>query len=266
MLMNGILAEVIADRYNLMLYTVPDGQWDGRKQIDPRVDGMILVLPAPDEPLIERCASAKFPCVAIVTDPCPDPVMTVNADDFRGGYLATKHLIDLGHSQIMILHGGDTVCTNAPRMQGYLAALAECGLHPTDDMVVEAGFDWRPAVDAMEAVLKRPRSQWPTAIFAINDLCASGAIRAIKAAGLRVPEDFAIVGFDDTWLSTTIQPPLTTVRMPIKEMGHLAARMLADEIEGNRPSARHPVFEVTLTVRQSCGSLKGAPLSSLSES
>jgi len=230
------------------------------------VDGMILALPAANEPLIERCAASKFPCVAIVTQPCPDPIMTVNADDFRGGYLATRHLIELGHTKIMILHGGDTVCTNAPRMAGYRAALEEAGLRAEDSMVVEAGFDWRPAVEAMEEVLQRPRSQWPTAIFAINDLCASGAIRAIKAEGLRVPEDFAIVGFDDTWLSTTIQPPLTTVRMPIKEMGQLAARMLADDIEGKPPTVRHPVFEVTLTVRQSCGSLQGAPLSSLSES
>ena len=258
MLMNGILAEVIADQYNLMLYTGRDAQWAGQGRIDPRVDGLIVALPVPNDPLLSRCLDTGFPCVFVVTHPLPAPVMTVNADDYRGGFLATRHLIELGHERIMILHGGDSVSTNRPRIQGYLAALKEVGISPSDSFIVEAGFDWRPAVDAMNSVLDRPRKEWPTAIFAINDLCASGAIQTIKERGLSVPEDFAVVGFDDTWLSTTVQPTLTTVRMPIREMGALAARMLANEIEGKSNTDRNPILDVSLTIRQSCGSPVGA--------
>lgn len=266
MVMNGILAEVIADQYNLMLYTAREGLWAGRHRIDPRIDGLILALPAPDDELLALCVESKFPCVSVVCGPCPDPVMTVNADDFTGGYIATKHLIDLGHQRIMMLKGEDTVSTNQPRIRGYLSALSENGVLFDDALLVQAGFDWRPAFSAMNSVLDRPRSEWPTAIFAVNDLCAAGAIQAIHARGLQVPEDFAIVGFDDTWLSTSIQPALTTVRMPIKEMGALAARMLANELEGKPISERHPVLDVSITIRQSCGSRQSAATPSFLES
>jgi LacI family transcriptional regulator len=254
MVMNGVFTEAIADSYNMMLYTVRDGFWAGSQRIDPRVDGLILALPATDDSLLKCCLDTKFPCVAIVTGEQPDPIMTVNADDFEGGLLATRHLLSLGHQRIMILHGGDTVSTNQPRLRGYKQALREAGLAPSDDLIVEAGFDWRPGFEAMNAVLDRPRAEWPTAIFTINDLCAAGAIKAIQARGLTVPQDFAIVGFDDTWFATTVQPMLTSVRMPIKEMGALAARMLAEEVAGRPPTERHAVLPVSLTIRNSCGS------------
>ena len=259
MLMNGVFTEAIQDSYNMMLYTVRDGFWAGKHKIDPRVDGLVLALPASDEPLLLRCRESSFPCVAIVCAPQPDPIMTVNADDFQGGLLATKHLLELGHKRIMMLHGGDLVSTNQPRLEGYHKAMQEAGMQVTPDLVVRAGFDWRPGFEAMTTVLERPQSEWPTAIFAVNDLCAAGAIRAIKAKGLSVPEDFAIVGFDDTWFSTTTQPMLTSVRMPIKEMGALAARMLASEVNGKPPTERHPVLPVSLTIRNSCGASTQVP-------
>jgi len=257
MLMNGILAEVIADQYNLMLYTGRDAQWAGRGRVDPRVDGLIVALPTPNDPLLVRCGESDFPCVCVVTVPQPEPIMTVNADDYRGGYLATQHLVALGHKRIMILHGGDAVSTNQPRLRGYRDVLSDASIPIIDSMIVEAGFDWKPAAEAMSVVLDRPKSEWPTAIFAINDLCALGAMQTIKDRGLRVPDDIAIVGFDDTWLSTTTDPTLTTVRMPIREMGALAARMLANQIEGKPDPNRNPILEVTLTIRQSCGSPLG---------
>ncbi|MES1227023.1 MAG: substrate-binding domain-containing protein, partial [Armatimonadota bacterium] len=176
------------------------------------------------------------------------------ADDYAGGLLATQHLISLGHERILMLHGGDDVPTNQPRIKGYIDAMTQAGLPVRDDLIVQGGFDWRPALTAMNEVLDRPRRDWPTAVFAINDLGAAGAMRAIKARGLSVPEDIAMVGFDDTWFATTMQPALTTVRMPIREMGALAARMLADEVGGHPPTERHPVLGVSLTVRNSCGS------------
>jgi DNA-binding LacI/PurR family transcriptional regulator len=254
MIMNGVFSEAIADSFNMMLYTVRDGYWTDKHRVDPRIDGMIMVLPPTGDPLLERMAESKFPCVAVVCGPQPSPVMTVNADDFEGGLIATRHLIGLGHERILMLHGTDTVSTNQPRINGYRSALKESGLKVSDDLIVAAGFDWKPGFDSMCAVLDRPRREWPTAVFAINDLCAAGAIRAIKSRGLSVPDDIAVVGFDDTVFATTTNPMLTSVRMPIKEMGSLAARMLADEVGGNPPTERHPVMGVSLTIRNSCGS------------
>jgi len=254
MVMNGVFTEAIADSYNLMLYTVRDGAWTTGHKIDPRVDGLVMALPAADDPMLLQCAESHLPCVAVVSPQRSDTVMTVNADDLAGGRLATKHLASLGHRRIMMLHGGDGVSTNAPRLAGYRSALSEAGLPYDEALVVKAGFDWKPAFNAMNEVLDRPRASWPTAIFAVNDLCAAGAIKAIEGRGLKVPEDFAIVGFDDTWFATTVQPALTSVRMPIKEMGALAVRMLASEVAGTPPETRNEVFSVSLTIRSSCGS------------
>ncbi len=252
LLMSGVFSEAIEDRYNMMLYTARDGYWNRGQSIDPRVDGLILALPDPSDPILRQCVAHQFPCVAIVTEP-QDGIITVNADDKRGGYLATRHLIELGHTNIMMLHGGDTISSNRHRLNGYNQALAEANIEPREDLLVKAGFDWRPAKQAMEAVLQKPSSTWPTAIFAVNDLCAAGAMLALQERGLRIPDDIAIVGFDDTQFSTSVQPALTTVKMPITKMGATAAQMLAKEVEGHRPTERHVTLEVSLTIRQSCG-------------
>lgn len=266
MVMNGVFSEAIADHYNMMLYTVRDGAFSNRNRIDPRVDGLIVALPGVNDPLPLKCAEQKFPCVAVVSGELPDPVITVNANDEEGGFLATHHLANLGHKKIMMLHGGDTVCTNRPRIAGYKRALETHGLPFDESLLVQAGFDWRPGFEAMIKILERPPQEWPTAIFAVNDLCAAGAIRAIRSRGLRVPEDFAIVGFDDTWFAATIQPTLTTVRMPIQEMGALATRLLVGEVDGQPASDRKVVLPVSLTIRASCGSTNSYPTTDFAES
>ena len=177
----------------------------------------------------------------------------VNCDDIHGGSLAAKHLIGLGHRQIAHLRGTDEVTTTGGRELGFLRALQDHGIEPRPEYIVTAGFDWRTGMAAMEKLLDLPKSQRPTAVFCSNDLCAEGAIRAIRARGLSVPEDIAIVGFDDTWFASMVRPALTSVRMPIKEMGQTAAKMLMDRIEGESIDNTRPILPVSLTVRHSCG-------------
>lgn len=256
--MNGVFTEAIKDQFNMMLYTGNGDTWSRGDRIDPRVDGLILVLPSVDDPLMARCLEQKFPFVAVVAERQGENMITVNADDFAGGQLGTSHLISLGHRKIAILLGTDDVPTNRPRFQGYLDAMAEHGLEVTPDLVVHAGFDWEPAYRAMKSILAGQKSSWPTAVFAINDLCAAGAMRAIKEAGASVPGDIAIVGFDDTWFAAATRPSLTSVRMPIREMGALAVQLLISEISGTAVEDRGPVLPVSLTVRATCGARKGA--------
>lgn len=253
---NGILQEVVCRHYNLMLYT---GAWMNGSQaammVDSRVDGIVLVLPQADSPVFLKCESRHIPYVSILREPIAG-TWTVNSDDLEGGRLATDHLISLGHRRIAHLKGEENVCTSAPRIQGYKNALTAAGISVDDSLILDAGFDWRGGYRTTKSLLALPPSRRPTAIFAANDLCAEGAMRAIREAGLSIPDDIAIVGYDDTWFATMTQPALTSVRMPIEEMGAMAVQMLVDRVEGRDTSDHHPVLPVSLSVRTSCGAEK----------
>ncbi|MCS6859211.1 MAG: LacI family transcriptional regulator [Abditibacteriales bacterium] len=254
--MAGVFEEVVHAKYNLMLYTAIGDEWNAADEnalIDPRVDGLILVIPAPHSPVIARCMRERRPYVALVYEPDAEEVYAVNADEFTGGRLATEHLIRLGHRRIAHLRGDPGVASTAPRERGYIAALEAAGMPPAAALIVPAGFDWKEGYEAMKRLLELPSSQRPTAVFAANDLCAEGALRALRERGLRVPEDMAVVGYDDTWFATMTQPPLTSVHMPLYEMSQRATQMLIAQVEGNDVAVRQPVLPVSLTVRESCG-------------
>jgi LacI family transcriptional regulator len=222
---------------------------------DSRADGLLIVIPRPNDPVLARCRSENFPCVAVVYEPGTgeEDLLTVNADELSGGRLAAGHLIALGHRRIAHLAGNAEVATTAPRLRGYLAALEETGITPDAALIVPANFDWSGGYAAMTRLLDLPPDRRPTAVFAANDLCAEGALRAILERGLRVPEDIALVGYDDTWFAAMTRPPLTTVRMPIEEMSALATRLLFAAVERREIPDRRPVLPVSLTVRESCG-------------
>ncbi len=254
---NGVMAEMVRAHYNLMLYTgasVLNGA-KAAMMVDSRVDGLVLVIPPPDSPIFLKCESRNIPYVSILRAPVSGAV-TVNSDDFRGGQLATEHLISLGHRRIAHLTGDEEVMTSRPRLDGYRRALAEKGLPLDDSLVLQAGFDWKHGYAAAKRILAMPASNRPTAIFAANDLCAEGAIRAIREAGASIPDDFAIVGYDDTFFATMTQPALTSVRMPIEELGETAVRLLVNLVEGKAIGDPNPVLPVSLSIRASCGAAK----------
>lgn len=254
---NGVLAEMVQCHYNLMLYTGASGDNGHRAamMVDSRIDGLVLVMPPAGSPIFSKCESRHIPYVSILREPAPG-CLTVNSDDYRGGRLATEHLISLGHRRIAHLQGNSDVMTSKPRLQGYRDALDEANIG--ESLVLDAGFDWRGGYEAGRRLLEMPDSKRPTAVFAANDLCAEGAMRAFREAGLTIPDDFAVVGYDDTFFASMTQPALTSVRMPIEELGALAVRLLVNRVEGRSISEPHPVLPVSLTVRDSCGGA-GAP-------
>jgi DNA-binding LacI/PurR family transcriptional regulator len=254
--MSGVFEEVVREKYNLMLHTAIGDDWnavDANALMDPRVDGLILVLPAPDSPVITRCLRERFPCIAVVYAPCEAGVCIINADDFTGGRLATEHLLRLGHRRIAHLTGDPRIATTTPRRQGYLAALEAAGIVPDPALHQPGSFTWHTGYAEMARLLDLAPAQRPTAVFAANDLSADGALSLLRERGLRVPDDIALVGYDDTWYATMTQPTLTSVHMPIYEMGMLAAQMLIALVEGREVPDRQPVLPVSLTVRESCG-------------
>ncbi|MDX1934413.1 MAG: LacI family DNA-binding transcriptional regulator [Capsulimonadales bacterium] len=253
LVMTGVFEEVAREKHNIMLHTATGDGWNTAEPddlIDSRIDGLLLVLPMPESPVIAACRRLDFPYVALAYNPTDPEVLAVNADEFRGGSLATEHLIALGHRRIAHLSWPEYIATSHGRRAGYEWALREAGL---PSMVVPTEVDREGGYRAMSELLDGPADRHPTAVFAASDLCAEGAIRAIRHQGRRVPDDIAVVGYDDTWFAGLAQPKLTSVRMPIAEMGRTAAEMLIALIEGRPVVERQPILPVSLTVRDSCG-------------
>jgi LacI family transcriptional regulator len=243
-----------------MMYTATSGHGvpsQAANAVDSRIAGLLLVMPAADTEVFAKCERRRIPCVSILRNPA-EGHFSVNADEFAGGRLAAEHLISLGHQRIGHLAGTPDVSTSTPRREGFEQAMRDAGLELGPEWVVTAGFDWKLGYARMHDLLDLPVGNRPTAFFAANDLCAEGAMRAIRERGLRVPDDIAVVGYDDTNFATMTQPPLTSVHLPIAEMGVRAAQMLIQLLEGHAPDEANPVLPVSLTIRDSCGALSAA--------
>jgi len=186
---------------------------------------------------------------------------TVTVDNIGGASAAVAHLIELGHRRIG--HVGGVSCTsNEDRLEGYRRALGEAGISYDADMVrritatdMDGSIRFEPddigGYKQMRELLSMPES--PTAVFTGNDYIALGAIKAVREAGLKIPDDVAVVGFDDLKFSASLEVPLTTVRQPKYEIGKTAACILMEKIEGRDAEMRRVVLPTSLVVRESCG-------------
>lgn len=174
-------------------------------------------------------------------------------DDREGGRMATKHLISLGHKSIGHIAGSAEISTGRDRELGYRDAMAAAGLTVQPSWVVPGHFD----TDQAERVTNDLLMAGVTAIFAGSDVMAYGALRALKTAGRRVPNDVAVVGMDDLEMSAWVNPALTTVRYDVRLLAELATKYLMRRIQSpvnQKPSTETPAPE--LIVRESCGAKK----------
>jgi LacI family transcriptional regulator len=213
-----------------------------------RVDGVILASVSLRDPSVRWLRERAIEHVLVnryssVRDPF------VGADDVAGGAMATRHLVSLGHRRIAHLAGSPGVSTAVQRRLGHLAALQQAGIAPDPRLIVESGYLEASGRRAMERLLRLRRP--PTAVFAVNDMAAMGAHAAVLDGGLRIPEDVAIVGYNDVPLAARLAPPLTTVRVPVRDFGRLSAEMLIDQIQSGRSDGRRVVLQPELIVRGS---------------
>jgi LacI family transcriptional regulator len=217
------------------------------------VDGA-LVVGVPDDDWLLALLDRQLPLVLVDTHIPGMAVPAVSPDYAEGARMGTAHLLGLGHRRVAFLGAAVAYPFGRETMDGYTAALAEAGVRPEPDLVQRADIGVEPAIAATRALLAaRPP---PTALFAVTDVMAIGAIRAARAQGLRVPEDLAVVGMDDVELSGYFDPPLTTVRIAKEEMGRLAAERLMALIEASDgPDGGAGVVRVApeLVVRASSG-------------
>jgi DNA-binding LacI/PurR family transcriptional regulator len=188
----------------------------------------------------------------VVFDPTtelPDDVPFVGATNWSGGRMATRHLVELGHRRIAMIGGPDEALFCQARMDGYRSALEAAGLPADPSQVVRAPLSREGGHQAATALLARPDR--PTAIFASNDLQALGVYTAARDAGLSIPTDLSVVGFDDLPVVAWVDPPMTTVHQPLSEMA-VAATELALSLGRGEPATQTGLeIATTLTVRGS---------------
>jgi DNA-binding LacI/PurR family transcriptional regulator len=228
------------------------------------VDGIIVATRSNEagDRYLRGLVETNVPVVAIGRDFQHKNVDLVSPDNLKGGFEATRHLIDLGHKRIAFIGANLSSGSHLKRLQGYVNALESRSI-PVDERLITGRNDELPDVagystedigfEAMKRLLSLPKR--PTAVFARNDFTAIGAMRAINDAGLKIPDDIAIVGFDDIPLASRTSPSLTTVRQPMRVEGQIAAEMLLERIKsGERISRRERILDCELIVRESSGS------------
>lgn len=213
---------------------------------------------------LREIADSSLPIVVVGREFRHEAVDSIAADNLRGGFEATRHLIDLGHERIGFIGATLSGGSSLKRLQGYLNALEEYKIAVDERLVTgrkEAISDVpgysteKIGYEGMKRLLSLPTR--PTAVFARNDFTAIGAMSAIKEAGLKIPQDIAIVGFDDIPLAIHTSPPLTTVRQPMRLQGQIAAEMLLRRIESDEDyERREKILNCELIIRESTVSLK----------
>ncbi len=216
-----------------------------------RIDGLILSGPRFDDDALLSLQQDRFPTVLMGQLPETD-FYSVDIDNFSAAKQAVNHLLNLGHQRIAcITNARPSYTAAAERLRGYRQALESQAILYDEELVRFGDFDPESGYDQMMDLLagNKPIS----AVFVASDVVAIGAKAAIVEHGLKIPQDIALVGFDDVPLARYLDPPLSTVRLPANELATRASQMLIQIIQGDPPSQRQVLLESQLIVRQSCG-------------
>ena len=217
--------------------------------MEKRVDGIVFVAAGESHEHIQTLVEREIQVVVTDREMAGLEVDRVLVDNFDGGRQAAAHLIYHGHRRIACITGPHDLTPSAERYRGYCRALDDAGIRHDPGLIVHGDFHTDSGYLAVAELLELPDR--PTAIFACNDLLAIGVMAAVQEAGLRIPRNMAVVGFDDIALASYSIPRLTTVAQPSQKMGELAAQLLIARIENpNRAAERH-LLPTRLVIRES---------------
>ncbi|MEO0422955.1 MAG: LacI family DNA-binding transcriptional regulator [Pseudomonadota bacterium] len=236
---NGALQACRSEHYDLLIhpcaYTDPALMGELRYLIEsPRVDGLLLIPPISDLPAVmELMDEIDAPNVIISPASPTASGWTVGTNDREVSAGVVKHLADLGHERIAFVQAHPDHLAMASRYDGFLDGLRACDLRIDSRMVMRGDNTAASGLECGRKLLGRKRR--PTAIFCANDHMASGVMRAAHEAGLSIPEDISLAGFDDIPLASQLYPSLTTVRQPLQEMACLAGELLIRRLRGGEP-------------------------------
>jgi LacI family transcriptional regulator len=215
------------------------------------LDGVVVASSRLDDPLVPQLLQDGFPFVLVGRHP-DERVNYVDVDNIGAARMAVEHLIRLGHQRIATITGPLATAHGQDRLAGYRLALEAHEIPVQEDLITEGDFSEASGSSGVLHLL--PAS--PTAIFVASDTMAIGALKALRQAGRRIPEDVALVGFDDVPIASAVEPALTTIRQPISRLGSLAAELvlnMAEDPSEEQASVHRIVLPAELVVRQSCG-------------
>jgi len=256
--MRGIRLVATGRGYSLLInetqFNTMSADEIGAMIVSNHVDGIVLLAsmsPFGTEVLSERSHQALpivIGCETISPDLSDFP--GVHIDNVGAASEATDYLVKMGHRKIAFIDGQESSLLTRDRKTGYYQSMRKANLPIEDGWVQEGNMTIEGAIEATRRLLHHPAR--PTAIFCANDEMAMGCMHAIKAAGLSIPEDMSVIGFDDVRYAAILDPPLTTIRQPAEEIGQRVMHRLFSEIEeGRSPSANTEIVHHELIVRQS---------------
>jgi LacI family transcriptional regulator len=258
-------AEAAAEEHGVMVVVCNSGEDAGREQRhlelleEQRVRG-VLITPVDESPgsRLELLIQRGTPVVLVDRGSGRHSRCSVAVDDLLGGRLAGAHLVEQGHQRIAFVGGPPTIAQVHDRHAGIAGAVRDAGGHaelsvvPTPNLTVASGRAAATRIASLSA------DERPTAVFCANDLLALGVLQEMTQRGIRVPQDVAIVGYDDIEFAAAAAVPLSSVRQPREQLGRTAAALLLEEIEDDgRHEHRHVVFQPELIVRESSGRPRG---------
>jgi LacI family transcriptional regulator len=227
-----------------------------RVMLRVRVAGVIIAPSMTNLDLLRRVQEHDIPIVQVDREAPGLSLDSVLVDNFAGAYEATEHLLRLGHTRVGVIAGPPTLTTGRQRLLGFEQAMRDHGIE-LDPRYVKVS-DYRAytgAALARELIEEQPR---PTAIFAHNNVLAERLLLALRDAGLRVPDDIAVVGFDDVGWARLVSPSLTVVRQPAYTIGRMAAEILLRRLAGNQDPPVQSLLKAELVLRGSCGAQAAA--------
>lgn len=214
------------------------------------IDGVIVASVLVDDALVQSLIEGHMPFMLVGRHPIQPNVSYVDVDNTKSASEIVAHLLRLGRHRVATIAGPQNMIAGVDRLDGYLSALRARGLAADPSLIVEGDFSEAGGYAATQRLLPRQ----PDAIFAASDALAVGALRALRDAGRRVPQEVAVAGFDDMPFAAHTDPPLTTIRQPIARTGAVAAQTLIDLIRHPSSPPRRIVLPTELVIRASCGS------------
>jgi LacI family transcriptional regulator len=250
-LLRGVTAGAEQADYNLVLYTNIHTQPQRLQRVcrGREVDGVVLMSADEASEALDALMAEDLPLITLGRREQRKEAAFIAPDSYQGGFIATQHLLELGHRRIGMVSSLLDPQTCAERVAGYRAALEAAGVGFDPALVAEAPYRPGGGTGAMDSILEHaPRV---TGVVTISNTLAHEALQSIAAHGLRVPNDVGLVAFDDTWLSLMTTPPLTSVRTPLFEMGMRAVEMLLSAMADRSLPPQRVVCPVSLVTRES---------------
>jgi len=239
--------------YTLSLFLVQTPQDEAKvlPKITSRgfLDGVVVQVGQREDHLIATLADSGLPMVVAGRPEIADRVSFIDVNNIEGAYNAVIHLLKLGRRRIATITGGLNTAVGLDRKLGFERAHAEMGIPFDPTLIAEGDFTENSAYHAMERLLQHH----PDAVFAASDIMAVGAIHALQQHGLSVPQDIAVVGYDDLPPALMVTPTLTTIRQPVRRFGIQAVTTLLDILKNGPQPPRQVVMGTELVVRESCG-------------